>query len=287
MTSCSSQSMTMLLQPRSRTASRDPGRIHCFPDSPFQAPPVGIHLRKLPRNTPPILHFHDLLLNLKEGTYQPRMAAHLVVNEIFHSIQGESCHSGRPCVFVRLTYCNLRCSYCDTEYAFHEGVRMDVQEIIRRVRAYQCPLVEVTGGEPLVQRHSPELLQSLCDEGFEVLLETGGSLDISKVDPRVKRIVDFKCPGSGMEEHNLWSNVDCLSARDEVKFVIGDRDDFDWSVEKVRLHDLEDRCSVLFSVVFGVLPPVHLAEWILEKKLRVRLQLQMHKYLWQPEARGV
>ena len=215
------------------------------------------------------------------------MAAHLVVNEIFYSIQGESGHAGRPCVFIRLTYCNLRCSYCDTEYAFHEGVSMDIPEILERVRAYRCPLVEVTGGEPLVQKHIHELLEKLSDEGFEVLLETGGSLDISRVDSRVKRIVDFKCPGSGMEGHNLWSNVDHLSPRDEVKFVIGNHDDFEWSVEKIRLFDIENRCTVLFSTVFGELLPVQLAEWILAENLRVRLQLQLHKYLWEPETRGV
>ena len=215
------------------------------------------------------------------------MTAHLIVNEIFHSIQGESAHAGRPCVFVRLTFCNLRCTYCDTEYAFHEGESLEIPEILEKVRSFRCPLVEVTGGEPLVQKHVHDLLLSLCNEGFEVLLETGGSLDVSTVDPRVKRIVDFKCPGSGMEEHNLWSNVDHLSPQDEVKFVIGDRRDFDWSVGKIKLFNLESRCTVLLSSVFGELQPVRLAEWILEEGLRARLQLQVHKYLWEPETRGV
>lgn len=211
----------------------------------------------------------------------------LVVNEIFYSIQGESEHAGRPCVFVRLTYCNLRCTYCDTEYAFHEGSEMGIEEILDRVRSYGCPLVEVTGGEPLVQKNVAALLHGLCNEGYEVLLETGGSLDISNVDPRVKRVVDFKCPGSGMEMKNLWSNVNSLKKGDQVKFVIGSRSDFDWSVERIRQFGLSERCLVLLSPVFGVLEPVTLAQWILESGLRVRLQLQLHKYIWEPAMRGV
>lgn len=213
--------------------------------------------------------------------------ARLVINEIFHSIQGESSHAGRSCVFVRLTYCNLRCSYCDTEYAFHEGTEMAVGNIVQQVKSHECPLVEVTGGEPLLQEGVHELMTLLCNDGFEVLLETGGSLDISFVDPRVKRIVDFKCPSSGMMKKNLWSNVGQLRPIDEVKFVIGNREDFDWSVNAISEHGLQDRCPVLMSVVFGVLEPVVLAEWILESKLNARFQLQMHKYIWEPEARGV
>jgi 7-carboxy-7-deazaguanine synthase len=215
------------------------------------------------------------------------MSAHLTVNEIFHSIQGESTHAGRPCVFVRLTYCNLRCVYCDTEYAFHEGKSMEVAEILSIVKSYDCPLVEVTGGEPLVQKNVHELLMSLCDAGLEVLLETGGSLDIGGVDPRVKRIVDFKCPGSGMAGHNLWSNISCLSGQDEVKFVVGDREDFDWAVGKIREMKLLSICPVLFSPVFGDLQPMLLAEWLLKEKMPARLQLQMHKHIWEPETRGV
>jgi 7-carboxy-7-deazaguanine synthase len=213
--------------------------------------------------------------------------AQLVINEIFHSIQGESAQMGRPCVFVRLTYCNLRCTYCDTEYAFYEGTPMDTNEILQKVSTYGCKLVEVTGGEPLAQEGVHELMMLLCDEGYEVLLETGGSFDISPVDPRVKRIMDLKCPSSGMLKKNLYLNLDHLHQTDEVKFVIGTREDFDWAVDIIDKYDLTNRCPVLMSVVFGVLEPVTLAEWILESKLNVRFQLQMHKYIWEPEARGV
>ena len=211
----------------------------------------------------------------------------LVINEIFHSIQGESSHMGRPCVFVRLTYCNIRCSYCDTEYAFYEGKEMPVDEILQAVRGMGCKLVELTGGEPLFQANVHELMNRLCDEGYEVLLETGGSLDIGKVDPRVKRIVDFKCPSSGMMKKNLWENAALLKETDEVKFVIGDREDYVWAKGMIQNHDIEGRCPILMSVVFGKLEPIQLAEWVLEDKLNVRFQLQMHKYIWSPETRGV
>lgn len=211
----------------------------------------------------------------------------LTVNEIFHSIQGESSHMGRPCVFVRLTSCNLRCSWCDTEYAFHEGRTMSVGAVLDRVRAYGCRLVEITGGEPLAQEGVHELMARLCDEGFEVLLETGGSIDIGGVDPRVRRIVDVKCPGSGMEKRNLPVNIERLRTGDEVKFVIADRADFDWAAAFLREHALDGRCAVLMSPVFGRLEPAELAQWILEERLPVRFQLQMHKYIWEPAARGV
>jgi 7-carboxy-7-deazaguanine synthase len=211
----------------------------------------------------------------------------LVINEIFHSIQGESSFAGMPCVFVRLTYCNIRCTYCDTEYAFYEGKPMSIDEVFSVVEAYGCRRVEVTGGEPLVQPEVHPLMVRLCDAGYEVLLETGGSLDISIVDPRVRRIVDFKCPSSAMEKKNLWANADVLTPRDEVKFVIGDRQDYEWSKDKIALHGLAAKCPILMSVVFGKLEPVTLSEWILEDKLDVRFQLQMHKYIWHPEKRGV
>lgn len=211
----------------------------------------------------------------------------LVVNEIFHSIQGESSHMGRPCVFVRLTYCNLRCTYCDTAYAFDKGRATTIDEILETVRAYDCKLVEVTGGEPLFQENVHALMSRLCDEGFEVLLETGGSLNISRVDPRVNRIVDFKCPSSKMAGKNLWENVKHLKPRDEVKFVIGSREDYEWTKEIMRLYNLASHCPVLMSVVSGKLEASQLAEWILEDKLDVRFQLQMHKYIWSPETRGV
>jgi len=164
---------------------------------------------------------------------------------------------------------------------------MEIPEILSKVRSYGCDLVEVTGGEPLVQKNVHGLLRALCDAGLEVLLETGGSIGIETVDPRVKRIVDFKCPGSGMEQHNLWSNVEFLTARDEVKFVVGSREDFEWAVEKIHEMKLLTRCSVLLSPVFGVLQPARLAEWLLQERLPVRMQLQMHKHIWEPEARGV
>lgn len=211
----------------------------------------------------------------------------LVINEIFHSIQGESSYMGRPCVFVRLTYCNIRCSYCDTAYAFHEGKEMTIDEIAHTVSGYGCKLVEITGGEPLYQENVHPLMKRLCDEYYEVLLETGGSLDISVVDPRVKRIVDFKCPSSKMMKHNLWENIRHLKSGDEVKFVIGTREDYDWAKNMIGEHEIAKRCPVLMSVVFGELEPVTLSEWILADKLNVRFQLQMHKYIWSPETRGV
>jgi 7-carboxy-7-deazaguanine synthase len=221
----------------------------------------------------------DKLLQNKPGT--------LVVNEIFHSIQGESSYMGLPCVFVRLTYCNLRCSYCDTEYAFHEGKEMAIGEVLSVVREYRCSMVEVTGGEPLWQENVHELMKCLCDEGYQVLLETGGSLSIASVDPRVKRIIDFKCPSSKMMKKNMWENVRYLRVGDEVKFVIGDREDYEWAKAKIDEHRLTEQCPVLMSVVFGELEPIRLAEWILKDKLDVRFQLQMHKYIWSPEMRGV
>jgi 7-carboxy-7-deazaguanine synthase len=211
----------------------------------------------------------------------------LVVNEIFHSIQGESSHTGRPCVFIRLTYCNLRCTWCDTAYAFEAGSRMTVASILGRVSSFGCRLVEVTGGEPLMQEGVHELFSALCDLGYEVLVETSGSLDIGPVDRRVRRIVDLKCPSSGMVKKNLWSNVEKLAPHDEVKFVIGDREDFDWSIGRIREYGLEDRCTVLMSVVFGELEPVDLARWMLEEGVNARFQLQVHKYIWEPSARGV
>jgi 7-carboxy-7-deazaguanine synthase len=211
----------------------------------------------------------------------------LIVNEIFHSIQGESSRAGFPCVFIRLTFCNLRCTYCDTAYAFHEGSPLTIEEILRVVASYRCNLVEVTGGEPLMQEPVHELMTRLCDLGYEVLLETGGSLDISRVDPRVRRIVDLKCPGSGMAQKNLWDNIRHLRQTDEVKFVIGSREDFDWSVARVREHELDRRAPVLFSVVHDALEPVRLAEWILGTDINARMQLQLHKYIWNPETRGV
>jgi 7-carboxy-7-deazaguanine synthase len=212
----------------------------------------------------------------------------LKVNEIYYSIQGESSRAGLPCVFVRLTYCNLRCTYCDTEYAFYEGKDFSIDEIISEVKKYNCNLIEITGGEPLVQMSEClELMNKLCDYGFEVIVETGGSLPIKDIDQRVVIIMDLKCPSSGMLKKNLFENIDYLKPIDEIKFVIGDRKDYDWSKEQIIKYSLTDKCEVLFSVVFGKLEPVTLVDWIIKDKLDVRFQLQMHKYIWHPETKGV
>jgi 7-carboxy-7-deazaguanine synthase len=211
----------------------------------------------------------------------------LKVNEIYYSVQGESSKAGLPCVFVRLTYCNLRCSYCDTEYAFYEGEEKTIEEIISEVRKYNCNLVEITGGEPLVQNESLELMKKLCDEGFEVMIETGGSLPVKDIDKRVMIIMDLKCPSSKMMKKNLYENIEFLKKTDEVKFVIGNREDYNWSREIIEKYRLNEKCSILFSVVFGQLEPVQLVNWILEDRLNVRYQLQMHKIIWHPETKGV
>lgn len=211
----------------------------------------------------------------------------LKVNEIFYSIQGESSFAGLPCVFVRLTYCNLRCTYCDTEYAFYEGKDMSIDEIIEEVKKYNCNLVEVTGGEPLVQKESLELMKKLCDANFQVLLETSGSLPIQDVDKRVTIIMDLKTPSSRMMKKNLYSNIDHLKPQDEVKFVIGNREDYEWAKEIISEYKLTEKCKILMGVVFGELSNLDLASWILEDKLPVRFQMQLHKYIWEPEKRGV
>ena len=212
----------------------------------------------------------------------------LTINEIYHSIQGESTWAGQPCVFVRLTFCDLRCSYCDTEYAFYQGKKQPLSEIVAAVLKLGCPLVEITGGEPLLQKNVLLLMSLLADAGPTVLLETSGAHDISKVDPRVHRIMDLKTPGSGEVERNLWSNIEHLSTRDEVKFVIGSREDYEWSREEVQRFDLSKRChAVLFSPIFGRIDPREIVEWILADKLDVRFQLQMHKFIWTPTQRGV
>jgi len=212
----------------------------------------------------------------------------LTVNEIYHSVQGESTWAGRPCVFVRLTFCDLRCSYCDTEYAFYEGQKQSLDDIVAKVRSFDCPLVEITGGEPLLQKNVLPLMTMLCDAGRIVLLETSGAHDISPVDQRVHRIMDLKTPGSGEVDKNLWSNIEHLSSRDEVKFVIGSREDYEWSREKVGRFDLPRRChAVLFSPIFGRIDPRNIVEWILADRLDVRFQLQMHKFIWSPTQRGV
>ncbi len=212
----------------------------------------------------------------------------LTINEIFHSIQGESTHSGRPCVFVRLAACDLRCSWCDTPYAFYEGTKRSVDDVVRQVAGFGCNLVEITGGEPLLQGDVYPLMDRLLESGVTVMVETGGHLSIARVPPQVVRIVDVKCPGSGESGRNHWENLSLLTAHDEVKFVIRDRTDYEFARDVVSRHSLTGRCAaVLFSPVHGVLAPKDLAEWILEDKLQVRLQLQAHKYIWGADVRGV
>lgn len=209
------------------------------------------------------------------------------ITEIFHSIQGESSYAGLPCVFVRLTGCPLRCSWCDSEYTFYGGTEMALEEVISRVKAYGCRLIEVTGGEPLHQREAFALIERLCEDRFTVLIETSGAIDISPVDPRAHVILDAKCPGSGMMDRMDWDNLTRITKKDEVKFVIKDRADYQWAVSILRQYELQDRCPVLFGPVFGELDLRQLAEWILADGLRVRLQIQLHKYIWDPSMRGV
>jgi 7-carboxy-7-deazaguanine synthase len=212
----------------------------------------------------------------------------LTVNEIFHSIQGESTHAGRPCVFVRLTACDLRCSWCDTPYAFHEGRKMSVDDVLSQVRGFGCDVVEITGGEPLLQADVYPLMQRLLDEGQTVMLETGGHRSVEQVPAGVISVIDVKCPGSGEAGRNHWPNLDRLRPTDEVKFVIKDQADYEYARDVVRTHKLSNRCAaVLFSPVHGVLAAKVLAEWILADRLPVRLQLQAHKYIWGADVRGV
>ena len=212
----------------------------------------------------------------------------LTINEIFHSIQGESTHAGRPCVFVRLTACDLRCRWCDTPYAFHEGTKMSVDEVIADVEARDCQTVEVTGGEPLLQPDVYPLMQRLLDSGKTVLIETGGHRSIAGVPAGVIRIMDIKCPGSGEAEKNDWSNLAQLTKTDEVKFVIADRRDYEYARDIVKRENLPSRVNaVLFSPVHGELNPKQLSEWVIADRLDVRVQLQIHKYIWSPDTRGV
>jgi 7-carboxy-7-deazaguanine synthase len=212
----------------------------------------------------------------------------LTVNEIFYSIQGESTRAGQPCVFVRLTACDLRCSWCDTAYAFHEGRKRTLDEVLRDVDQYGCGLVEITGGEPLLQEDVYPLMQRLLDSGRTVLLETGGHRSISSVPDDVIKIVDVKCPGSGESDKNDWSNLEALSPHDEVKFVIADRRDFDYATDVVVRHRLAGRCAaILFSPVHGVLHPRTLSDWMLAEDVPARLQVQLHKYIWPASTRGV
>ena len=215
------------------------------------------------------------------------MADTLVINEIFYSIQGESSFAGWPCVFIRLTGCNLRCTWCDTAYAFDKGQPLSLDDIIAKVCNFDCPLVEVTGGEPLLQSNVLPLLKRLCDLGKTVLLETGGSLDIVPVDLRIIKIMDLKCPSSGETDKNRYANLRHLTKQDEIKFVIAGRADYDWASRTLTEHQLSTRCTILFSPVVEKLSLQTLAEWILADHLPVRLQTQWHKHIWGQAARGV
>jgi len=210
------------------------------------------------------------------------------VNELFYSIQGESSFAGLPCAFIRTTGCNLRCAWCDTQYAFHEGNDMSIPEILREIADWPTRLALVTGGEPMLQMDVHELFAALIERGYTVLLETGGHEPLADVDTRVNKIMDFKCPSSGMSDRNDYINVDCLSRNDEVKFVIADRNDFDWACGLVRKYDLITRVrTVLFSTVFGKISFAELAAWILDCGLDVRMQPQLHKIIWPGIDRGV
>ena len=217
----------------------------------------------------------------------------LRITEIFHSIQGESTWAGLPCTFVRLTGCPLRCVWCDTAYAFHGGEKMSLESIVERVREIGTPLVEVTGGEPLAHRPAFELVRMLLDAGFTVLVETSGAFDVSPLDPRAHKVMDLKCPGSGEVERNLWSNLDHLGQGDEIKFVIADRVDYEWAVAVIRSHGLGERVkagdlrALLFSPVWDSIAFVELAGWVLEDRLPVRFQVQLHKIIWGANVPGV
>lgn len=226
---------------------------------------------------------------------RPQIEPHLlpgqdsvVVKEIYLSVQGESSHAGKLCSFVRLTGCHLRCTYCDSEFAFRGGARMENVEVLRRVKELGAPMVEVTGGEPLLQPGVYPLMQRLLDAGLTVLLETSGAIDVRLVPPAVHKIVDLKTPSSGEADRNDLRNFESMRGHDELKFVIGSREDYDWSRRMIAEHRLTERpFALLFSTVFGKLSPRELAEWIIADRLPVRFQLQLHKYLWDPNARGV
>ena len=212
----------------------------------------------------------------------------VTVNEIFYSVQGESTYAGRPCVFVRLTACDLRCSWCDTPYAFHEGRKRPIDEVLGEVDRFDCELVEVTGGEPLLQEDVYPLMDRLLEGGKTVLLETGGHRSTARVPEQVVTILDIKCPGSGEAERMDWTNVERLRPHDEVKFVVKDRADYEYAREVIARHDLPRRAAAIhLSPVHGVLDPKMLSEWVLADHLPVRLQLQLHKYIWDPATRGV
>jgi len=211
----------------------------------------------------------------------------LKVNEIFYSIQGESTFAGLPCAFLRLTGCNLRCRYCDTTYAYEEGCEFELEQLVTQLCLFRCQLIEITGGEPLLQDDVGELVRSLIDHQKTVLVETNGTLNIDRLPREVIRIMDIKCPGSGESDKTDWNNIDRLKPHDNVKFVIVDRRDFEWAMAMVQQWELLKRCAVLFSPAFGLLAPHQLAEWLLQAGLPIRLNLQLQKWIWHPNQRGV
>jgi len=211
----------------------------------------------------------------------------LKINEIYKSIQGESTYMGLPCTFIRLTYCNLRCSYCDTEYAFYEGKDIEIDTIIKKVNKLKTKLVEVTGGEPLIQGGCINLLHKLIKNGNDVLIETGGALSIEKIPKEVIVILDIKCPSSNMSDKNLWTNINFLKKEDQVKFVIGDREDYEWTKKILKKYNLNTKCEILFSPVFNKIEPKIIVDWIMEDNLDVRFQLQIHKFIWEENKKGV
>ena len=211
----------------------------------------------------------------------------LKVNEIYYSIQGESSYTGLPCIFIRLTYCNLRCTYCDSEYTFHDGNNMSINDILETIKQYSCKLVEVTGGEPLVQKECITLLKKLVDLDYEVLLETSGSLTIKDVPKQVINIIDFKCPSSGMKKKNHWDNINYLKPNDEVKFIIEDREDYEWAKIKIRQYNLNKKSKILMSPSYNKIEEKEIAEWILRDNLNVKFQIQLHKIIWKDTDKGV
>lgn len=211
----------------------------------------------------------------------------LKINELYLSLQGESSWAGLPCIFVRLSGCNLRCSYCDSSFSYKEGKEYSIEEIAEKINSYRCKLVEITGGEPLLQENTALLAKSLCDAGYRVLIETNGTIDIGNVDRRVILIMDIKTPGSGSNESVRWENIKKLKKDDEVKFVLTNKKDYLWAKDIIKQYGLADRASILISVVYGSLEPKEVAQWILDDGLDVRFQLQLHKYIWDPEKKGV
>lgn len=227
------------------------------------------------------------LLTRRLAPLASKLPGQLLIHEIYRSVQGESTFAGLACVFVRLAVCDARCVWCDTPHAFTQGMAWTLDDILAKVRSLQTPLVEITGGEPMVQPEVLPLMERLADESYTVLLETSGAHDLSPVDRRVHLIMDLKCPDSGECQNNHWENLDVLKPTDQIKFVIASRRDFDWAAQTIRRHRLGERFVVLLSPVFGPVQPLDLATWLLDSRLEVRMQLQLHKYIWDPSARGV